>query len=193
APELLALRAIMANARPQARPDRLSEIKERSDFSGMSRAELAAFRPRARTVTSKDLAEEDTTATAYATRTSPRPIGRPRDFARIVANARARQQETVRTAAATAVPRALTPVAPSSATVARQATQPNVVNLRKISLFGIFGKEGDQRAMVRLSNGTFVKVEVGDKLNGGRVAAINGKAKELRYIRNGRTIVLKQP
>jgi hypothetical protein len=42
---------------------------------------------------------------------------------------------------------------------------------------------------VRMPNGRFVKVKVGDRLDGGSVAAI-GDA-ELRYVKKGKTIVLR--
>jgi len=44
---------------------------------------------------------------------------------------------------------------------------------------------------VRLNNGRYQKVKVGDRLDGGRVRAI-GDA-ELSYQKGGRSIVLKMP
>ena len=67
----------------------------------------------------------------------------------------------------------------------------NAINLRKVNLIGVYGKPSSRRALVRLSNGRYRKVEVGDRIDGGRVSAI-GDA-ELRYQKSGRAIVLKMP
>ncbi len=83
------------------------------------------------------------------------------------------------------------PKLPSSASVSREATVKNALNLREVNLIGVYGKPSDRRALVRLGNGRYRKVEVGDRLDGGRVSAI-GDA-ELRYNKSGRAIVLKMP
>jgi hypothetical protein len=44
---------------------------------------------------------------------------------------------------------------------------------------------------VRLSNGRYVKVEVGDQLDRGRVTAIGSD--RLQYQRGGRNVVLEMP
>ena len=67
----------------------------------------------------------------------------------------------------------------------------NALNLRKVNLIGVYGKPSSRRALVRLSNGRYRKVEVGDRIDGGRVLAI-GDA-ELRYQKSGRDVVLKMP
>lgn len=81
------------------------------------------------------------------------------------------------------------PAIPSSASVARAATQENAIRLNRVNLIGVFGTARDRRALVRLSNGRVVRVQVGDRLEGGQVAAIGEN--ELRYVRNGQNEVLR--
>ena len=81
------------------------------------------------------------------------------------------------------------PSIPSSASVARQATEENAIHLNRINLIGVFGTPNDRRALVRLSTGRVVRVQVGDRLDGGQVAAIGEN--EVRYVKNGRNEVLR--
>ncbi|MCU0906692.1 MAG: hypothetical protein MUF73_04420 [Rhodobacteraceae bacterium] len=83
------------------------------------------------------------------------------------------------------------PRIPSSASVSRQATVENALNLRELNLIGVYGTSSDRRALVRLPNGRFVRVEVGDRMDGGQVADIGDR--DLRYIKGGRSIVLSMP
>jgi hypothetical protein len=83
------------------------------------------------------------------------------------------------------------PSIPSNADVARAATQRNELRLREVNLIGVTGTASDRRALVRLPSGRFVRVGVGDRLNGGRVAAIG--ASTLQYVRSGRTVTLDIP
>jgi hypothetical protein len=75
--------------------------------------------------------------------------------------------------------------------VARLATTKNALRLKRTSLIGVYGSPSKRRALVRLANGRYVKVKVGQRVDGGKVAAIG--AHELRYVKGGRTIVLKMP
>lgn len=143
-------------------------------------------------------------ATKLAVVASLTPPGRPAGFAAVVQRvqreaARAHptpepeaeedeEPETVVTAAV-AAPRA--PPVPSSASVARQATVRDAINIHKINLIGVYGSSSQRRALIRLASGKYVKVEVGDRVDGGRVAAIGDG--ELRYIKRGRNITLKMP
>ncbi|MCK0151073.1 hypothetical protein MWU54_13615 [Marivita sp. S6314] len=180
--------------RPKPRPGGLVESNERATLSGSTRAELAAFRPSARPAALK-AAEEDAQpeATKFAVAQSVEPVTRPRNFSRIVSRAREIQQsqETQVTQVAAVAPRTVQPRIPSTANVARQATVKNAINLRRINLIGVYGKPSSRRALVRLSNGRYQKVAVGDRLDGGRVAAIGNS--ELRYTKNGRNVVLDMP
>jgi len=79
----------------------------------------------------------------------------------------------------------------STAAVAKQATEPGVIALHKMILIGVFGAEDAKSALVRMSSGKMRKVEVGDRLNWGRVTAIG--ADRLLFQRNGKTVVLQMP
>jgi len=157
-------------------------------------AMLAPFRPRNRPAAlvpapaapeAEDVGE---TAAAEAQRSdlalaeAIRPARRPSDFADQV------------TAAAPAVPASALvrgPTIPTTASVARRATVSNAINLQKLNLIGVYGSSSDRRALVRLPTGRYVKLKVGDQLDGGRVAAIGDDA--LRYVKNGRNVVLDLP
>jgi hypothetical protein len=227
--------------RPKNRPLGLTERSERAQLGGVSRIELAAFRPslrprslqdRVRVAEEAAKAAEDAkqeteaaraaaaaeaataaaaaslvtpqptevdpnaaiqSATRFATPKSIRPDTRPRNFARIVKRAeRAAPKETrVAAAAVTVKPRTVSPKLPSKASVARSATVKNAINLRKVNLIGVYGKPSSRRALVRLANGRYQKVSVGDRIDGGRVSAISNS--ELRYKKSGRNVVLKMP
>lgn len=185
APETDVLRQRLAELRPRLRPKDLVERAERASLGGLTRAELAEIRPKARPETLKREAEEDETPTAQAVARSVRPDQRPRNFASTVENA-----EPARQVAAVA-PRTVTPSIPSSASVARQATLDNAINLRKINLIGVYGTPSNRRALVRLPSGRYKKVKVGDSVDGGRVLAIGDS--ELRYQKGGRNLTLKIP
>lgn len=94
-------------------------------------------------------------------------------------------------ATAAAVPATVTPRLPSSASVSRQATITNAINLRRLNLIGVYGTSADRRALVRLPSGRYRKVQVGDRLDGGRVVAI-GDAR-LQYQKSGRNHTLEMP
>ena len=67
----------------------------------------------------------------------------------------------------------------------------NAINLKRVNLIGVYGSPSNRRALVRLSNGRLQNVKVGDRLDGGRVAAIGED--ELRLTKSGRNIVLRMP
>ena len=60
-----------------------------------------------------------------------------------------------------------------------------------MNLIGVSGTSSQRRALVRLPSGRFVTVEVGDRLDGGQVAAIGESS--LQYVKRGRTITLDVP
>jgi hypothetical protein len=138
--------------------------------------------------------------TPRAVGASTRPEARPRNFARVVAIARSREQT-----APTPPPAASAPeeeqapfevtlpqsTAPVPGGVARAATQDGVIPLREINLIGVYGRPNARRALVRLSNGRYVRVEVGSTLDGGQVTAIGDNA--LNYVKRGRTYALELP
>ena len=133
---------------------------------------------------------------------SRRPAERPQDINRAVEAAVAaaiRQPEpeppsaevTPETEEEPELAAAAAPRIPSSANVAKQATIRNAINLREMNLIGVYGTSSQRYALVRNPNGRYVKVEVGDRLDGGRVAAIT--ASEVRYEKRGRMVVLALP
>ncbi|SFD44861.1 hypothetical protein [Roseivivax sediminis] len=177
------------SVRPRSRPVTLVEDNERAALGGVSLGELAALRPNVRPESAKAEAETDTAATDQAVAESRAPIARPRNFASIVEQARERQEQQPQQVAA--APRTVEPSAPSSASVTQQATVRNALNLRRVNLIGVYGQPSNRRALVRLSNGRYQKVQVGDRIDGGRVAAIGES--ELRYVKGGRNVTLEMP
>ncbi|MEZ5770364.1 MAG: hypothetical protein R3D61_01600 [Defluviimonas denitrificans] len=80
------------------------------------------------------------------------------------------------------------PNLPTSVTVSKQATVKNAVNLGDITLIGVYGSSANRRALVRMPTGRFIKIKVGDRLDGGTVAAIGDNS--VSYVKRGKTIVL---
>ncbi|MEO3415254.1 hypothetical protein AAFO92_11405 [Roseovarius sp. CAU 1744] len=209
-----------AETRPKDRPADLAEQIERGALSGRTRTELAVLRPKLRPQSAQEAAElaaqqaaattaaaepfidldavnsavteavqTDTgfaSATPQAVASSLKPNTRPRNFDRIVRQSTESQQTVAVSAAQKVAPRI-----PTSTSVARQATERNVLKLRKVNLIGVYGAPSSRRALVRLSNGRYRKVKVGDRLDGGKVSAIGDS--ELRYQKGGRNVVLKMP
>ena len=206
----------LAAIRPRLRPAQLIENSERSSLGGSTLAELATIRPVARAPVARTPDEqraEIDEAIAVAMSTSVRPNPRASNFSRVVARAtpapapaapaaqapaeqapaaRAPEepQQRARTVRSIA-PRTVKPSVPTSASVTRQATLENAINLRKVNLIGVFGKPSERRALVRMPNGRYKKVQVGDSLDGGRVSAIGDS--ELRYSKGARNVVLRMP
>ncbi|MEP2533275.1 hypothetical protein [Shimia sp.] len=176
----------LALVRPKLRPGNLLESNQRATLGGLSRDELASIRPKLRPTTEKEAAEADTTPTELAVAVSKRPRQRPSNIAQLA-------QRSKPTEPIVAVPAAasMTPKIPTTASVARQATIQNAINLRKVNLIGVYGTNSNRRALVRLANGRYKKVQVGDRIDGGKVAAIGDQ--ELRYIKSGKNITLKMP
>lgn len=124
-------------------------------------------------------------ATALAVARSLRPDTRPRNMDRIVARAaEAAQTQPV----AAAVARPAQPSGRTPTTVAAAATDENAINLREINLIGVYGTASDRRALVRLANGRYQRVTVGDRLDGGQVRAIGENS--IVYVKRGRNITL---
>ncbi|MEZ5714996.1 MAG: hypothetical protein R3D85_07395 [Paracoccaceae bacterium] len=193
-----ATRQRLAAKRPRSRPDGLIEQNERETLGGLTRTELAGKRPKARPELPEQKIEEETqeVGTEFAVAESRKPRPRPSNFATLVERSRETEQTTepqATTQTAAAVPRAqaTAPAAPSKANVAKAATVRNQLNLSKVNLIGVYGKPSSRRALVRLANGRYKKVQVGDRLDGGRVDAISDS--ELRYTRNGRSVTLRMP
>lgn len=110
-----------------------------------------------------------------------RPIQRPGNIEELAAAARATPEP----------PPAIEPSGPTRVSVARQATVRNALDLTEVNLIGVYGQPSDRRALVRLANGRYRKVKVGDRMDGGRVLAIGEDT--LRYQKDGRNLTLNMP
>ncbi|WP_424969396.1 hypothetical protein [Dinoroseobacter sp. S76] len=201
--------AELAEQRPPPRPKNVVELQERAELDGRSRAELAGLTPTPRPASIQELAAAETPdpGPENAMARSVYPDRRPSNFAQLVAEARAtqtaqasapRQSQGVAAAstasfaaAAPAPQRTTAPTIPTTASVARQATIENALRLNRINLIGVYGTPNSRRALVRLASGRYVKVEVGDRVDGGRVGAIGEDS--LQYTKGGRNITLEMP
>ncbi|MDA3856735.1 MAG: hypothetical protein PF480_00480, partial [Roseovarius sp.] len=131
--------------------------------------------------------EPEIRGTEQAVLASLKPKTRPGNFDKIVR--RSKPVDTPDISGQSA--KRAAPSIPTTASVARQATARNAINLRNVNLIGVYGNPKNRRALVRLANGRYQKVQVGDRLNGGRVSAIGDT--ELRYKKSGRDVVLRIP
>ncbi len=187
-------RSELAGVRPKLRPASLQEL------AMAARAEAAAqddAQADATDQTAEAGTETETTTdpnafdnpTKLAVATASRPKDRPRDFKARVK----KQQENPENAAVaqTVAPRTVKPKIPTNASVSRQATLTNAINMRQVNLIGVYGTPSNRRALVRMPSGRYKKVQVGDNIDGGRVSAIGDS--ELRYQKGGRNLVLKIP
>ena len=127
------------------------------------------------------------------------PAARPKALETAASSAAVAASAPVEQAAAAIAPEAdaepeqtgAMPGLPTTASVAKQATVKDAVNLSKLTLIGIYGSDGRRYALVRQPNGRLLKVKVGDKLDGGKVAAIT--TSELTYQKGGRAVTLAMP
>jgi len=171
-----------------------ADVADGSDAE--TNAEIARPGPRLRPKSAQELAEEaraaadndvsGAAATEQAVRVSLRPRDRPARMAALVEQAR----EAAAADPVSSEQRAVVGI-PTSASVARAATDRNQISLRRLNLIGVYGKPGERRALVRLASGRYRKVQVGDRLDGGRVAAIGDD--QLRYVKSGQSVVIKMP
>ncbi|KAG1713598.1 hypothetical protein GQR58_002065 [Nymphon striatum] len=194
--------------RPQLRPAAVIQaaaaVANAPILGALTASEASAFRPRTRpaglapapaATPDPDPAPQEAAAPhpqAFKSRPrSPplsRPDPRPRNMDRIVARAN-QAQERAAAQVASVQPTAVAPSGPTGSAVAQNATLDNAINLRDMNLIGIYGGNSDRRALVRLSNGRYVRVTVGDRLDGGRVTAISAGA--LSYTKRGRALTLE--
>lgn len=203
---------------PKARPADLAQTVEKAQLGGRTRETLAGLRPLARpasVVAAAEAAQPAVTAPAseHAVASSPLPRIRPAEIVALASVQRnLRPPPAPAPAAAAPAPEPappadshdaeadgepevasvrLAPTLPSKASVTKNATEKNVLNLSKVNLIGVFGGPSDRRALVRLGSGKYVKVKVGDRLEGGKVAAISEST--LVYVKGGRENQLALP
>lgn len=180
--------AAVASLRPKTRPAGLAPAPEPEPTGPDITAVVAAIADAAP-------ASPFVSPTARAVTASSRPDTRPRNFATVVARAQdLAAQQAARAAAQPAAAVATAPSRQSGSTpssVAEAATYDNAIRLRDVNLIGVYGTQASRRALVRLGNGRYVKVQVGSNLDGGRVTAIGDSA--LNYVKRGKTIALQLP
>lgn len=190
----------LAAYRPSLRPNSLRDNSDeaRAREGDAARAADLAVQSANLALQNPPSAEDVADPVRAAVVASRRPDARPGNFERIVRRAEPAEpaqqpaQQEVRTASAAPVaPRTVAPSIPSSASVSQQATVTNAINLRKVNLIGIYGKPSSRRALIRLGDGRYQKVVVGDQIDGGRVSAISDD--KLLYRKGRRDIVLSMP
>ncbi len=187
-------RSELASLRPKLRPQSAQELAEQA--AAASTAGVVEITPDNASVEAAIAAavqqpDPFAGATAQAVATSRKPKTRPRNIAQIVQRSQQQAQQAVQTAAVVPSNQRVAPSAPTATTVARAATEQNVLKLRRVNLIGVYGSQSNRRALVRLPSGRYKKVQVGDRLDGGRVSAIGDS--EIRYVKSGRNVVLKMP
>ena len=154
------------------------------------------------------LAEPAPNASPLAVSVSRVPAPRPRDLEKAVAAAVAaasapapapEPEPEPQQATAPAAPEAdaepevadAAPARPTGRTVAEQATFVNAIALNRINLIGVYGTQSNRYALIRQANGRYKKVSVGDRIDGGTIAAITDD--QVRYQKGGRMIALDMP
>ena len=200
------LRAELARAKPRPRPESAQAVAAAVQAAAAAAsagldaqaAEAARRAAEADSAAEAEAIEAARRAAAAASVSrlaiprSERPDSRPRSVERAAARFVQRRQESREQApAAQTASRSNQTLRQGPTSVARAATERNVLRLNQINLIGVYGKPSARRALVRLSNGRYVKVEVGDRLDRGRVIAIGDR--ELSYRRGGRNVVLRLP
>lgn len=191
----------LAGLKPRARPDAVIAAGAEKAAVSAAAASLVAQADAAALLAARP--------TPQAVAFSRKPVGRPRDFAPPPADA---PLEVALAAPEAALPLATlpdpaaepqigadsepepegtAPPIPTRASVAKQATFKNALNLSRLNLIGVFGTQTGRYALIRQPNGQFKKVSVGDRIDGGRVAAIT--ATEVRYQKGARLITLGLP
>jgi hypothetical protein len=184
----------LTSLRPRLRPQTVVAVAEDAR-KAVEAASLAAA------AAAQEKAAQDS---ALSVALSPRPAARPRDFSGAVeaAIAAATRETTRQVVAPEAVPEpeqadepevkvSAAPRIPTRANVAKQATFKNAINLSKTNLIGVYGTDSKRYALIRSSSGRYSKVRVGDRVDGGTVAAITRD--ELRYRKSGKMLTLAMP
>ncbi|MGR3662409.1 MAG: hypothetical protein ACU0CA_14700 [Paracoccaceae bacterium] len=201
--------------RPLPRPDDLVAKTQKARLGGRTLAEVGESKPLPRPDSPQEVvqaaAPEKQSKLVIAS--SRRPLARPQNFKSAVDAAlaavaiEAALADAAKSAPAPAVKAppasnktsqkvasvasSRSPNLPTRANVAKEATVKNAIHLSAINLIGVYGSNSDRRALVRLKSGRYVKVQIGDRLDGGRVAAIGSG--ELKYVKSGRNVTLKMP
>nr|RDS96312.1 translation initiation factor 2 [Cereibacter sphaeroides f. sp. denitrificans] len=200
----------VSGLRPRARPSDASPEEPPAQAATIAMATSPAPRPDG---APEAIATSNGAISPLAIAVSRKPEARPSDFSNAIEAAVAAAVQEPRTpvvVAAVAPPKQVAPAVrapspeeedepevsvapriPTRANVAQNATFANAINLSKTNLIGVYGSSSNRYALVRQSNGRYVKVRVGDRIDGGVVAAITGS--ELRYQKGSRIFALSMP
>ncbi len=211
----------MVSLRPRARPETVVALGEKARQETEAASLAAAAAAVAEAVAAEEAAAAEAAAkgpvSKLAVAVSRKPPTRPKDFTKAVEAAVAaavRTPDPAPTQSAAIVapapepepqptarvepeaddePEVATamPKIPTKASVAKQATFVNAINLSKTNLIGIYGTSSKRYALIRTSSGQYKKVKVGDRIDGGTVAAITNE--ELRYKKGSRILALTMP
>ncbi len=190
----------VATLRPRTRPATLAV----AGSAARNETAAASLTAQANAAVEAAVASAADTGNLMTLAVSRRPAARPQDMSRAVnaavaAAIRAPESEPEVAPSNDALPEGdnepelarVAPKIPTRATVAKQATFANAINLSKINLIGVYGTPSKRYALIRLASGRYKKVAVGDSVDGGRVEAIT--ATEVRYQKSGRLVSLKMP
>ena len=213
APQTATVEAVLAQdpsfvgKRPRARPADLVPVASIAPDPNVPALDsrFASLRPQARPtdLTPPAPAPDALVAEGVVLSSSPLPPARPADVTTGIndAVAVALNQDTVADQPAADQPaaepepeadvEAPAPTLPTNASVAKQATERNALNANRVALLGIFGTPTSRYAMVRLASGRVKKVQVGDTVEGGRIAGITAEA--VKYQKGSRIVTLSLP
>ncbi len=192
----------LASIKPRPRPTNLKTGEDAIYAQGtITLARLRTMKPTPRPISAQiEIAAGDTTVSELAVLTSFQPAKRPGDFGATVEKTRIQLALAIASANQKAKKKAkskrisnvdVAPILPTRASVAKTATIKNAISLTKVSLIGVYGTPSKRAALLRLPSGRFVRVRVGDRVDGGRVAGID--VSSLSYVKKGRNRVLKVP
>ncbi|MDV7142797.1 hypothetical protein R3X27_08885 [Tropicimonas sp. TH_r6] len=193
-------RAVARSPEPRLRPANIAQIADRARQRAIREAVVVAEAEQKARAAAEQAALAKSRADASAARKAALAAAaaekqQKEAAARATKEAEAAAKAEAKAASARgpAVPRneRVRPKTTTPATVARKATEKNALRLSRVSLIGVYGTSSQRRALVRLPSGKYVKVKVGDRIDGGRVAAIGQS--DLRYNKSGRTVTLKMP
>ena len=121
------------------------------------------------------------------------PAAAPPTSARVaaVATPRAAPPQPAAPKAVPEAPRSVAPSIPTRASVAQQATETGALPLGRTNVISITGASSNRTALVRASNGRISRLRVGDRLDGGVVAAITQNA--IHYRKGNTLYALEMP
>ncbi|MDB6452098.1 hypothetical protein [Falsirhodobacter sp. 20TX0035] len=211
----------VAQMRPRLRPEDLAPTEEEiaeavDEEGGLDASPRPLIRPEMAANAAIMPKAEDEGGTDLAVAVSQRPEMRPSGVSRASVNAalaaalepppappvRAVPAPVAAPPAPVATPRQAPPMAkaepvptapsiPTRASVAQQATEQNALPLGQTNVISITGKSSNRSALVRGSNGRITRLRVGDRIDGGVVAAITENA--VHYRKGNQLYALNMP